>query len=237
MIAIIDADYLLYKVYPETEDDVSNPLSFKEGKAQFKGLVEELLDDMHLLFEYKITKHKVVMSDATNFRYELFPAYKEKRTVKRTENFYKLQEWARKKYVCWPNLEADDVCGWYARYKKKVIIVSNDKDVLYGLPGVKFDPYIGRKWFIEVSQYEADRFILMQTLAGDATDGIPGIPRVGMKTAEKLLNEFGWDWAGVVKAYQSRGLTERDAILTRRLVGLDQVTKKKKLKLFKGEKI
>ena len=91
---------------------------------------------------------------------------------------------------------------------------------------------------IEQGEYEAYRFTLMQTLAGDLGDGIPGLPRVGLKTAEKLLGEYGFDWKGVVSIYEKYGKTEKDAILMRRLVGMDQLVKTKKgkwkIKLFKS---
>lgn len=59
----------------------------------------------------------------------------------------------------------------------------------------------------------------MQTLAGDSSDDIPGIKGVGMKN--KLLPEGG-TFADVIQIYIDKGYTKEDAILTRRLVGLDQ---------------
>lgn len=236
---IIDADFIPYHIYPDVVkegdgESVEAP-DISDGKKAFKEAIEEVMDNMAVLFEYPLkAKAKIIMSDETNFRYDIFPEYKGNRTQERTPEFYALRDWARKKYIRWKNCEADDVCGWYARFKTdKVIIVSNDKDVKFGLPGIKFDPYPGRNFFMEVSEYEANRFILQQTLAGDSGDSIPGIPRVGMKTAEKLLNELGWDWNGVVAAYRSKGLTEAHALLTRRLIGLDQLNKKKELELWK----
>jgi len=235
---IIDADYILYKVVPGLADEaesIDKP-DMKELKRRFKEEVSDLLDQMAVCFEHKFKpKPKIVISDETNFRYKLFPEYKSKRTAKRSAEFYALRDWARSRFTVWKNCEADDVCGWYARFKTdKVIIVSNDKDVKFGLPGLKYDPYPSRQMFIDVSEYEANRFILLQTLAGDIGDGIPGIPGVAFKTAEKLLNKYGWDWNGVVAAYESKGMTEEDAILTRRLIGLDQLNKKKEIELWKN---
>ena len=69
-----------------------------------------------------------------------------------------------------------------------------------------------------------------------AVDNIPGLPRVAEATAIKLLDKFGWDWDGVVKAYESKGLTEKDAILTKRLTSMEQWTPKKGVKLWKPKK-
>ena len=52
---------------------------------------------------------------------------------------------------------------------------------------------------------------------GDATDGYQGLKGVGPKTAVKLLDKHGWDWGAVVKIYESKGMTEADALLTARL--------------------
>ncbi|MGB0440436.1 MAG: NADH-quinone oxidoreductase subunit NuoE, partial [Paracoccaceae bacterium] len=48
-------------------------------------------------------------------------------------------------------------------------------------------------------------------------DDLKLIKGVGPKTAVKLLDKHGWDWDGVVTVYESKGLTEDDALLTARL--------------------
>ena len=42
--------------------------------------------------------------------------------------------------------------------------------------------------WVNTSDEEANAFLWMQTLMGDSTDGIPGIPGLGAKTAEKIIN-------------------------------------------------
>jgi DNA polymerase-1 len=77
------------------------------------------------------------------------------------------------------------------------LIISSDKDLLQFVDGgVKvYDPskdiFIGEKeveekWGIKPTQIK-DLLALM----GDASDGIPGVPGVGEKTAVKLLQEYG----------------------------------------------
>ena len=56
--------------------------------------------------------------------------------------------------------------------------------------------------------------VLIQTLAGDQTDGYAGAPGFGVKTSAKFFAENGYTWNSVVKAFKSKGLTFEDAVLT-----------------------
>lgn len=69
---------------------------------------------------------------------------------------------------------------------KGTIICSNDKDMSQ-IPGWHYDFTKKNKYW--VSEEEADRWFYIQLLAGDPTDNIPGIPGVGIKTAQKLLKD------------------------------------------------
>ena len=109
-------------------------------------------------------------------------------------------------------LEADDAMGIYATQHPGNIIVSPDKDMkqipgkLYNLEDTfTITPEEGAKWH------------LIQTLAGDQTDGYSGVPGIGVKRAETLFNKEGYNWATVVKAFEDKELTEEDALLNARL--------------------
>ena len=52
-------------------------------------------------------------------------------------------------------------------------------------------------------------------LAGKKSEGVIGIPRIGLKTAANILKSQGDTWQGVVNAYICAGLTEQDAIKTK----------------------
>ena len=62
---------------------------------------------------------------------------------------------------------------------------------------------------------------MLQTLMGDRTDGITGIPKIGPKKAENILGMVSSDlpslWSTVVSAYENAGLTIDDALKTARL--------------------
>ena len=83
------------------------------------------------------------------------------------------------------------------------------------IPGRHYD-MSGEKFF-DVTKEEGRRFHLLQTLAGDSTDGYSGCPGYGMKKAEQLLAEESYTWEPIVKAYKEKGLTEEDALLNARL--------------------
>ena len=263
----IDADHLLYFVamaksytgsnynIDEDADDLTGGKKYKQPLKALKKHFKELVEEYHTTAEvegvvqgYKIKKVHLIFSDPTgNFRHDIFPEYKNKREEK-PELFYRLRKWALKTYRHEKNVEADDVVAYYVR--KGNVGISTDKDLLKGVPGIWYNAhYLAQKWAY-TSKEEARKFCLMQSVGGDSTDGIPGIPGVALTTAAKRLDKFGWDWAGVVMAYEladkpaspgskqrvSLGLTKKDAVLTRRLIGMDQWTPKKGLKLWEPSK-
>ena len=65
------------------------------------------------------------------------------------------------------------------------VILTKDKD-LKTVPSTIW--FMQGDNYTEVSEEEADYNHMLQTLTGDATDGIPGCPSIGIKTAEKILN-------------------------------------------------
>ena len=58
---------------------------------------------------------------------------------------------------------------------------------------------------------------LIQSMAGDQTDGYAGVPGIGVKRAESLFKDQGYSWKTVVKAFEDKGLTEEDALINARL--------------------
>jgi DNA polymerase-1 len=65
---------------------------------------------------------------------------------------------------------------------------------------------------IDVTEEDAWRNFLTQTLTGDVTDGFPGCPGIGPVTAKKLLDTKGATWETVKHVYLKAGLTEEDAL-------------------------
>ena len=236
----LDADYLIFQATEGKHtkgnffaNEKLDKSTLKEYKEKVKREIAHVMDEIAAAYPGEVKGIKAFFSDPdSNFRYELEPEYKANRkSGDRSELYYMLRKWAIKKYGYVKDCEADDVVAYYVR-EKGWFGASFDKDLLRGVPGRWFNVHYMRRNFVDTSVGEARNFNLLQTLMGDPVDNIKGLPRVGEKTAIKLLDKYGWDWDGVLAAYEEKGLTEEDAILTRRLIGLDQWTPKKGVKLY-----
>merc|ERR1712093_846810 len=81
------------------------------------------------------------------------------------------------------NYEADDLIATYCKQiinlGAKVTIISSDKDLmqLVSKDVRLFDPM-------------KSKVIDVQSLAGDSSDNIPGVPGIGIKTAAELINKY-----------------------------------------------
>ena len=97
--------------------------------------------------------------------------------------------------------EADDLIATYARQAVEagadVTIVSSDKDLMQ-LVSDKVSLLDPVK--LQLQSFEAveakfgvtpDKVVDVQSLAGDSTDNVPGVPGIGVKTAALLINEYG----------------------------------------------
>jgi len=98
------------------------------------------------------------------------------------------------------NFEADDLIATYAKQiiklGAKVTIISSDKDLmqLVSKDIRLYDPMkskiIGEKEVIEKFGVKPSQVIDVQSLAGDSSDNIPGVPGIGIKTAAELINKY-----------------------------------------------
>lgn len=100
-----------------------------------------------------------------------------------------------------PDVEADDVIGSYARQAgqagKTALIASGDKDLAQVVTSrVHIIDTMKKTIFDEAGIKEKfgvrpDQMIDYLTLVGDSSDNIPGVNKVGPKTAVKWLEEYG----------------------------------------------
>jgi len=163
----------------------------------------------------------VTFSDSENFRKKLFPLYKGNRVGNRKPvGFKALRCKVEDNFDCVTlyNLEADDVMGILQTdpsNKKETIIVSEDKD-MQTIPGTLY----ARKTLKKISKIAADRNWMAQAMIGDATDNYKGCPGIGPKSAEKVLeglSKVDEMWGAVLEAFDKKGLTEEDALVSARL--------------------
>ncbi|MWA09965.1 5'-3' exonuclease [Streptomyces sp. BA2] len=115
-----------------------------------------------------------------------------------------------------PSYEADDVIGTYAgRATGPVDIVTGDRDlyqlvddargvrVLYPLKGVGSLQLTDEAWLREKYGVDGSGYVDLALLRGDPSDGLPGVPGIGEKTAAKLLDAYG-NLAGIMAAVDDR---------------------------------
>ena len=108
--------------------------------------------------------------------------------------------------------EADDVIGSFAaQADQPVDIVTGDRDlfqlvddeadvrVLYIARGVGNHERVTNEWVRAKYGIDARQYADFATMRGDASDGLPGVPGVGEKTAATLLARFG-DMDGIIAA-------------------------------------
>src|SRR6266699_3091728 len=97
--------------------------------------------------------------------------------------------------------EADDLIATYARQAcergANTTIVSSDKDLMQlvndcvTMYDTMKDRRIGRAEVMEKFGVPPEKVIEVQSLAGDSTDNVPGVPGIGVKTAAQLIGEYG----------------------------------------------
>jgi DNA polymerase I len=139
--------------------------------------------------------------------------------------------------------EADDLIATYVRQACAIgasaTIVSSDKDLMQlvndcvVMYDTMKDKKIGIPEVIEKFGVPPEKVIEVQSLIGDSTDNVPGVPGIGVKTAAQLITEYGdletlLARAGEIKQEKRRQslIDNADkARLSKRLVTLDDNVK------------
>ncbi|HAM44517.1 MAG TPA: flap endonuclease [Propionibacteriaceae bacterium] len=117
--------------------------------------------------------------------------------------------------------EADDVIGTLAnREPGPVGVVTGDRDlfqvvddaagirVLYLGRGAGQHDRVDAAWLRQRYGVDPERYVDFAILRGDPSDGLPGVPGIGEKTAARLLADFG-DLAGIRTAAEAGLLTAK----------------------------
>tara|TARA_B100001996_G_scaffold201803_1_gene154505 strand:+ start:12587 stop:13333 length:747 start_codon:yes stop_codon:yes gene_type:complete len=217
---LIDGDILIYKI--ATQNEI--PTHWGDGlwtlhsdeklcKAELDTQLEQLKENL------EAEKFIIALTDKNNFRKDILPSYKDNRKSKRKPMMLPvLRQYCIDNYsaVIMEGLEADDVLGILAttpNNNDERIVVSIDKDLLQIPSKISRDG----KTFDEISEDEANYWHMMQTLCGDATDGYSGCPKVGVKTAQKILGDninvpLLDLWQRVLAAYAKVGYSTDEAL-------------------------
>jgi 5'-3' exonuclease len=98
------------------------------------------------------------------------------------------------------NYEADDCLASLSKILKNCLIVTGDKDlfqlirkdnVSVYLLSDKINPLWDHVRFVDHFEIQPQQYLEYAVLRGDPSDGLPGVSKVGEKTALKLIQEFG----------------------------------------------
>ena len=219
-VLLIDGDILAYKIATANEVDTHWGNGFWTlhcDEIQCKHEVDAKIEDLGQSLQ--ADDYVVALTDKNNFRKDVLPSYKDNRKQRRKPMVLNaLRDYIMEKHngIMWKNLEADDVMGIMATEPHPTedrIIVSIDKDMRQIPAKVSRDG----ETVEEIPQRLADYWFMIQTLAGDSTDGYTGLPNVGVKTAEKMIKQYTnvplLDlWKIVVGAYKSKGYSKKEAL-------------------------
>jgi hypothetical protein len=267
ILLIIDGDVIAFIAAAACERVVQDELGnvrtegfIDEGIAVAAGLIAKFRNQLRsgdLPPEYI-----VVLSDPhDNYRFDIDHNYKGNRKAGDMSRvpvlLNPLKEWLKREHSAnfLPRLEADDAVGLLMTDPKLEdfarIAVGRDKDFKC-IPGWHYQYHKGDENADITPFYQspedADRWHLMQSLAGDMTDGFGGCPGIGLKRAAVLIEEcmlqvpgegvitrgankgqkvVRWTqtpaanhWECIVSHYEKHGLGEMEALQTARLAHL-----------------
>lgn len=162
-----------------------------------------------LLFKHQ-PSHVLAAFDAggPTWRHALYPQYRANRTPmpaelkQRLPEFHAMLAGIGLRAISVPEVEADDVIGtavmrWLGERRGEAIVASTDKDLhmLIAHGALLWDSFKGEphdsSWVEQKFGVPPDMLPDLLALMGDAADNIPGVSKVGIKTAAKLLRGYG----------------------------------------------
>jgi DNA polymerase-1 len=230
----------------------------------FCSMLFKLLEDSRLDNSIHKPTHFAVIFDSArrNFRNDIYSEYKANRS-ETPEDLAPQFEYIRKSVEAFnlpsielSNYEADDLIATYTKQiikvGAKVTVISSDKDLMQLVSDKVrlYDPMkskvLGEKEVVEKFGVKPDQVIDVQSLAGDSSDNIPGVPGIGIKTASELINKYKTldvllkktDEIPQNKRRETLLANKDKALLSRQLVTLkDDVPVKDKLSSFLLKKV
>ena len=241
MLTLIDGNSILFRAYYGVHSRLTRSDGTPTGAVY--GFFNMVLP---LLASAKTNDAFVCVFDAsrTSFRQDIYPAYKANRQETPADliaQSYLVREGVAAMGVpvlCIPGVEADDVIATLARENCTIHdatrVITSDKDLMQLVSDCVF-LYDGMKekeirgpQVLEKFGVRPDQVIDVQSLMGDSSDNVPGVPGIGPKKAAELINQFGtldelYNHLDEVKNDRIRGLLRdnRDsAYISKKLVTL-----------------
>ena len=205
-LLLVDGSSYLYRAFHAMPDLRVNP---GDPTSPATGAIRGMINMMNSLRKEVPAQYAACVFDAkgATFRDELYPEYKANRSpmpddlrtqIAPIHEVVRLMGW---RVLEVPGIEADDVIGTLAHQAAqqgiRVVISSGDKDLtqLVNEHVTMVDTMNGKQRDVAGVQAEfgvpPHLMLDYQTLVGDAVDNVPGVSKVGPKTAAKWLQEYG----------------------------------------------
>ncbi|MDA3868417.1 MAG: DNA polymerase I, partial [Gammaproteobacteria bacterium] len=202
-IILVDGSSYLYRAY-----HVPQLQRLTNGKGEMTGAVYGVINMLRKLRTDYQPEYMAVVFDAKGktFRHEMYPEYKGTRPTmpddlrNQIEPLHELVRAMGFKLISEPGVEADDVIGTLATQAsaegKHLLVSTGDKDMAQLVsPHVTLINTMSNTLLDEVGVEEKfgvrpDQIVDYLALVGDTSDNIPGVPKVGAKTAAKWLKEY-----------------------------------------------
>lgn len=206
-LLLVDGSSYLYRAFFAGGDAMS--IALPDGAVQKTGAIRIMINMMQKLRSDFPPTYAACVFDAKGptFRDAIYPEYKAQRSpmpddlrsqIAPIHEVVRLLGWP---VLDVPGVEADDVIGTLAvaaaQQGIKVLISSGDKDLaqLVNEDITILDTMSGKKRDLAGVEAEfgvpASLMLDYQMLVGDPVDNVPGVNKVGPKTAVKLLQEYG----------------------------------------------
>ena len=220
-LVLVDGSSYLYRAFHAMPDLRAVP---GDPTSAATGAIRGMINMMGALRKEVQADYAVCIFDAPGrtFRDDIYPEYKAQRApmpddlraqIAPIHDVVRMLGWT---VLAIPDVEADDVIGTLAvmaaRQGVKVVISSGDKDLsqLVDAHITVIDTMNGKKRDVAgvTAEFGVPPSLMVdfQALVGDVVDNVPGVPKVGPKTAAKWLNEYGSLDALVARAGEIKGV-------------------------------
>ncbi|MFN0003935.1 MAG: DNA polymerase I [Burkholderiaceae bacterium] len=221
LLLLVDGSSYLYRAFHAMPDLRARP---SDPSSPATGAIRGMINMMQSLQKDFPTHFAACVFDAKGptFRDEWYPAYKAQRSAmpddlrSQIEPIHEVVQLLGWPVLTVPGVEADDVLGTLAKLASaqgfRVVISSGDKDMsqLVDERIMIFDTMNQKKRDVQGVEKEfgvpPERMIDYQTLVGDSVDNVPGVPKVGPKTAVKWLTQYGSLDAVIANAAEITGV-------------------------------
>ncbi len=203
LVLVDGSSYLFRAFHARMQTSLTSPTGFPTQAIYIvvnmlrKLVKDEAPDRIAVVFDAK----------GKTFRNDLYPEYKANRPPMpddlrmQIEPLHEIIKAQGLPLICIDGVEADDVIGTLSREAiekgYQVLISTSDKDMAQlvnehvNLVDTMNNRFTDKDGVVEKFQVTAEQMVDYLALMGDSSDNIPGVPKVGPKTAAKWISEYG----------------------------------------------